>query len=68
MSDELIQKYNYDMFYAENYGPWMQWGSSPEIGSSATDFPLWTLDEQETSLSALWRAHNYLIVEFGSFT
>jgi hypothetical protein len=68
MSDDLITMYNYDVFAPENFEQWMQWESSPKIGSDAPDFPLWTLDEQETSLSTLWKSHTYLIVEFGSFT
>jgi hypothetical protein len=68
MSDDLIKQYNYDVFAPENFEQWMQWDASPEIGSQARDFPLWTLDEAETSLSTLWSQHNYLIVEFGSFT
>ncbi|MCI0710457.1 MAG: hypothetical protein L0154_09880 [Chloroflexi bacterium] len=68
MSDDLIAKYNYDVFASQNFEQWMRWDSSPKIGSDAPDFPLWTLDEQETRLSALWKQHNYLIVEFGSFT
>jgi hypothetical protein len=52
MSDDLITRYNYDVFAPENFEQGMQWESSPKIGSDAPDFPLWTLDEQETSLIA----------------
>ena len=68
MSDDLILRYNYDVFVPENFEQWMRWDDSPEIGSTAPDFPLWTLDEAETSFSALWKEYKYLIVEFGSFT
>lgn len=68
MSDELIKKYNYAVFAPENFEQWMQWETSPKVGSDALDFPLWTLDEQATSLSTLWNTYTYLIVEFGSFT
>lgn len=65
----LIERYNYDTFVRANFEPWMQWEQSPAAGSDAPDFPLWQLsDKSETSLSALWREHKYLIVEFGSFT
>lgn len=69
MSDQaLIERYNYAVFKRENFEEWMQWDKSPTISSTGPDFPLWTLDEHETSLSALWSQQQYLVVEFGSFT
>lgn len=68
MTDDFVEKYNYDVFSPEHFEQWMQWEASPSIGATATDFPLWTLDEQETSLSSLWHKYSYLIIEFGSFT
>ena len=67
MSD-LIERYNYDAFVPENFMPWMRFGESPKLGEKAPDFPLWTLDEVETSLSAIWKANLFTVVEFGSFT
>lgn len=66
--DQLTEQYNYAVFSRENFDPWMQWDASPAIGSTGPDFPLWTLDEAETSLSTLWGQQQYLVVEFGSFT
>jgi len=65
---ELIERYNYSVFAPENFQPLMQWDSAPSIGTNGPDFPLWTLDEQESKLSAIWSQHKYTIVEFGSFT
>ena len=65
----LVERYNYDVFKRENFEQWMHWDDSPPAGSDAPDFPLWQLDDKsETSLSALWGANKFLIVEFGSFT
>lgn len=66
--DDLLQRYNYPVFAKEYFEPLMNWDASPAIGSSAPDFPLWTIDMEETSLSATWSAYKYLVVEFGSFT
>jgi hypothetical protein len=68
VSEDLILNYNYAVFEPANFEPLMQWENSPAAGSEAPDFPLWTLDETETSLSTLWQQYTYLIVEFGSFT
>jgi hypothetical protein len=69
MTDQdLIKSYNYDAFIPEKFMPWMRFDKSPALGEAAPDFPLWTLDEQETSLSAMWKANVYTVVEFGSFT
>ncbi len=66
--DDLIKQYNYDQFIPENFNPWMRFGESPALWQPAPDFPLWTLDNTETSLSAIWSQHTYTVVEFGSFT
>jgi len=66
---ELLKLYNYDEFSEEKYSPWMNWDKSPAIGQSAPDFPLWdSADQSETSLSAIWSANKFTVVEFGSFT
>jgi len=65
---DLITKYNYDSFKPENFGPWMRFDQSPPVGVAASDFPLWDLDEHQTSLSEIWSQNTYTIVEFGSFT
>ena len=68
MIDELLNQYNYPVFAREYFEQWMKWEESPEIGSTAPDFPLWTIDMEETSLSTTWKQYKYLVVEFGSFT
>lgn len=68
MISDLVKDYNYDVFKPENFEKWMKWEESPAAGSSAPNFPLWTLDEAETSLSTMWSQHKFLVVEFGSFT
>ncbi len=69
MTDQdLVKRYNYDSFIPEKFMPWMRFDKSPTLGEIAPDFPLWTLDEQETSLSAVRKEHVYTVVEFGSFT
>lgn len=65
---ELVRRYNYDAFIPDKFVPWMRFDKSPALGESGPDFPLWTLDEQETTLSAIWKEHVYTVVEFGSFT
>ncbi len=66
--DDLLTRYNYDSFVPEKFEPWMNFDASPKTGTMALDFPLWTLDETETRLSAIWSQHDFTIVEFGSFT
>lgn len=69
MTDDLIRRYNYDEFVEEKFRPWMRFDASPPLGEIAPDFPLWYADDQrETTFSAIWGAHRYTIVEFGSFT
>ncbi len=65
---DLIERYNYDEFVPEKFMPWMRFGESPSVGDRAPDFPLWNLDGVETSLSEIWGANLYTVVEFGSFT
>ncbi|GAB4573591.1 MAG: hypothetical protein Kow0077_16460 [Anaerolineae bacterium] len=65
---DLIRRYNYDSFVPKQFEPWMRFDHSPPVGQPAPSFPLWTLDETETSLAAIWSEHLYTIVEFGSFT
>ncbi len=65
---DLITNYNYDSFIPEFFQPLMRFEDSPRAGSTGPDFPLWDLEEQETSLSQVWSAKLFTIVEFGSFT
>jgi hypothetical protein len=67
-NDDLLSKYNYDEFIPEKFERWLNFEASPPLGQPAPDFPLWQLDGRETSLSAIWSAHTYTVVEFGSFT
>ena len=64
----LPSRYNYDAFVPEKFEPWLNFENSPPLGQKAPDFPLWELEGGETKLSAVWSAHVYTIVEFGSFT
>ena len=65
---ELITRYNYDDFTPEKVFPWLRFESSPALGQPAPDFPLWDLAGEKTSLSEIWSANTYTVVEFGSFT
>ncbi|MCA9983515.1 MAG: hypothetical protein KDE59_04450 [Anaerolineales bacterium] len=65
---DLITRYNYDAFVPDKFMPWMRFEESPPVGQKAPSFPLWRLDETETSLEELWSSHLYTVVEFGSFT
>jgi hypothetical protein len=69
MSDpDLLTRYNYAAFVPAAFEPWLNFAASPPLGVRAPDFPLWPLEGGATSLRALWSAHPYTIVEFGSFT
>ncbi len=68
MVDNLLERYNYDEFIPAKFEPWMRFVKSPALGTPAPDFPLWNLEQQETSLSAVWKDNLYTVVEFGSFT
>lgn len=62
-------EYNYDAFVPAKFGPLMRFDESPPVGEPGPDFPLWQVKNREaTRLSDLWKAHDLLIVEFGSFT
>jgi hypothetical protein len=65
---DLLTRYNYDSFVPEKFQPWMRFHESPPLGTRGPDFPLWTLDRTETSLSAVLSGHAFTVVEFGSFT
>jgi len=65
---DLISSYNYNAFIPQNFEPWMRFDHSPPLAVTAPDFPLWDLDENQTSLRKIWSQHTYTIVEFGSFT
>lgn len=68
-NDDLLRRYNYDSFIQPNFEPWMRFESSPPVGETGPDFPLWRLeDRSETRLSEIWSDHRFLVVEFGSFT
>lgn len=64
----LVTEYNYAAFTAVNVAPLMCFADSPPLGRPAPDFPLWTLANGQTTLSDIWREHDYTVVEFGSFT
>lgn len=65
---ELTAAYNYDQFTEEKVMPWLNFEGSPPLGDTAPDFPLWHLDGAESSLSQIWAANRFTVVEFGSFT
>ncbi len=65
---DLITAYNYAEFTEDNVAPWMNFAGSPPLGETAPDFPLWHLDGNETSLSQIFTANRFTVVEFGSFT
>ncbi len=66
--NSLIERYNYDSFVPEKFSQWMNFETSPAVGTAAPDFPLRNLDGTKTRLSAVWARYSCLIVEFGSFT
>jgi hypothetical protein len=68
MEKNLLITYNYDEFVPEKFDPWMRWEEAPRAGTIGPDFPLWSLDERETSLHAILKENLFTIVEFGSFT
>ena len=67
-NQDLLTRYNYDIFEPKKFEPWLNFKGSPPLWESLTDFPLWTLQNEQTSLSEVWKQHLYTIVEFGSFT
>ena len=67
-TQELLERYNYDSFVPEKFSPWMRFHESPTAGTTGPDFPLWDMDQVETSLSEVISKSLYTIVEFGSFT
>ena len=67
MSD-LLTRYNYDEFVPDKFEPWMNYHNSPELGARTSNFSLWTLDGDETTLFQILKENLYTIVEFGSFT
>ena len=69
MSDpDLLVRYNYDEFIPYKVFGWLNFDASPLLGQPAPDFPLWDPEGRETTLSAIWKANTYSVVEFGSFT
>lgn len=73
MSDTLLTRYNYNSFVPENFGPWMRFGESPELGKHGPSFPLWHLGgndkgDSETTLHDILSQNTYTVIEFGSFT
>lgn len=65
---DLIVRYNYDEFIPAKFEPWMNFNASPVLGELAPDYPLWDLEQKETSLRQIISQNPYTIVEFGSFT
>lgn len=68
MPESVFEWYNYDSFIPANFEPMMRFDQSPPLGQRVSDFPLWNLDGQPTSLYAVLKDHSYTVVEFGSFT
>lgn len=66
--DDPLSLYNYDEFIPAKFEPWMNFNSSPALGEPAPDFPLWDLEQKETSLRQIISQNLYTIIEFGSFT
>ena len=70
MSEQtLIEEYNHENWLGpgQNIYP-ASFAKSPPLGKRVADVPLWHLEGEQTSLSALWQAHDFTVVEFGSFT
>lgn len=65
---DLITRYNYDEFIPAKFEPWMNFENSPALGVPAPDYPLWDLEENQTTLRENISLKLYTIVEFGSFT
>lgn len=69
MSEDLIERYNYQTFRFESFGPWMDFDNSPAVGTKAESFPLVSIaDGESVELSVLLSQSLYTVVEFGSFT
>jgi thiol-disulfide isomerase/thioredoxin len=66
--DDLLSRYNYDEFAFHKFESWLNFDASPPLDRPAPDFPLWDLDEWETSLATIWSDHSFTVVEFGSIT
>jgi hypothetical protein len=64
---DRIAYYNYSVFGRQAF-EMLRWENSPAIGKPAPDFPVWDIDGNETTLSAIWSQHTYTVIEFGSFT
>jgi hypothetical protein len=65
--EDRIAYYNYAVFGRQAF-KMLSWENSPAIGKPAPDFPVWDIDGNETTLSAIWSQHTYTVIEFGSFT
>lgn len=66
--DDLAARYNYAAFVLDKVVPLLDFEHSPPLGKPAPNFPLWDLEGRETTLQAIWRQHDFTVVEFGSFT
>lgn len=69
MSNEKVKEYNYTEFVlSEELKPFAEFGSAPNAGAQAPDFPLENLETGETiNTGDLWK-RELVIMEFGSFT
>ena len=67
-NSDITARYNYDEFIPSKFEPWDNFEASPPLGTAAPDFPLWDLEERQTSLTSVWFRHTYTVVEFGSLT
>lgn len=64
-----VEDYNYDAFVEEKFSKLSLFDQSPAAGERGPDYAIWDRRSGDsTSLSDLWRGHELLIVEFGSFT
>lgn len=69
MTDQnLTTAYNYNTFVPEKFERWMNFSASFLLGDKVPDFPLWRLDETQTSLLDELSQNRLTFVEFGSFT
>ena len=68
-NNKLSREYNHEVWLGpgQNIFP-ASYEKSPPLGSKVEDFTLWNINGAPTHLSALWQAHQFTVVEFGSFT
>jgi len=47
MTENLLERYNYDAFIPANFEPWIRFTKGPALGEPPPKFPLWDMDELE---------------------